>query len=400
MELNSLRQAASQGTIALPPPADSEILEDIGVLRSCLLLSRSIGDFREEFAKNRSPITAGKLLLAAEAREELARKDKKISLKDYFISTLIGDTSDEDLLRMDGYINACLDCRLDAREKPLSVKMLSDIANHFLMDKISWRMTGDVLLETPILPDNEVPTGEKLNRQVQLWELYARTIRDIDPYVHLLHTSLYFVALSPLNRDNQRIGTILLQLGLLHRHIDSPFPCIQMGKAKRTNPHLGIEERLHGLRTRQWAPYLRYSLRTITRAFNFTIDLLNSMNRLYNQTLDHLDRLGLSSHGHFVHTIFEYPCCRTGEFSSVTGTRRQMSSHILNDLANADILERIEDGRDKIFVQKRLIELLESSDYTFSPLPRDLPAFAPLYQKGLPGRTMREQVQARLYAPK
>ncbi len=50
MELQGLRQAASQGTISLPPPRDSEKLEDIPVLRSCLALARGISDFREAFA--------------------------------------------------------------------------------------------------------------------------------------------------------------------------------------------------------------------------------------------------------------------------------------------------------------------------------------------------------------
>ncbi|MFQ9938643.1 MAG: MarR family transcriptional regulator [Parasutterella excrementihominis] len=97
--------------------------------------------------------------------------------------------------------------------------------------------------------------------------------------------------------------------------------------------------------------------------------------------------IGLASHAAFLPVIFKHPACRTGEFSSIFTTRRQVASHILNDLARAGILERVEDGRDRVFYHTRLIELLESENYSFSPLPASIDPFVPLYQKGTPGRT-------------
>ena len=67
----------------------------------------------------------------------------------------------------------------------------------------------------------------------------------------------------------------------------------------------------------------------------------------------------------------------------------------LCDLARAGILERVEDGRDRVFYHTRLIELLESENYSFSPLPASIDPFVPLYQKGTPGRTKREPLPTR-----
>ena len=36
MHFQEIRRAAAQGTISLPPPMDSEGLEDLAVLKSCL----------------------------------------------------------------------------------------------------------------------------------------------------------------------------------------------------------------------------------------------------------------------------------------------------------------------------------------------------------------------------
>ena len=109
MELQGLRQAASQGTISLPPPRDSEKLEDIPVLRSCLALARGISDFREAFATSVFPATIGKLMTIVEAKEQLYSKEEPFTLKEYFYSTIVPNPSELSMVRMESYVNACLE---------------------------------------------------------------------------------------------------------------------------------------------------------------------------------------------------------------------------------------------------------------------------------------------------
>ncbi len=389
MELQGLRQAASQGTISLPPPRDSERLEDIPVLKSCLTLARGISEFREVFATSPFPLTMGKLMAIVEAKEQIGKRETAIPLKDYFYSTIVPTPSNTDMLRMENYVNACIQLGPSAGATYLSSKTIVDIANFFIQDRIAWRSSEDPLSEKLFLPEEEIMFGTKLKKQIASWEMYSKDQSDMDPYVHLILTVLFFVALSPLNKHNERTSQILYQLGLMQRGINCPYPCIQLGKALNTNAHFGIEERLFGLRTRQWSPYLKYALNNLTRAVNFSLDLIRSIERLYFQSKNYLEEIGLVSHTAFLPAIFECPASRTGEFSSMTGTRRQVASHILNDLTRADILERIEDGRDKIFFHKRLIELLESKEYLFQPFKHDIDPFVPLYQKGTPGRVKK-----------
>ena len=46
MHFQEIRRAAAQGTISLPPPANSEGLEDLAVLKSCLKVIRELSGFR------------------------------------------------------------------------------------------------------------------------------------------------------------------------------------------------------------------------------------------------------------------------------------------------------------------------------------------------------------------
>ena len=48
MHFQEIRRAAAQGTISLPPPMDSEGLEDLAVLKSCLKVIRELSEFRED----------------------------------------------------------------------------------------------------------------------------------------------------------------------------------------------------------------------------------------------------------------------------------------------------------------------------------------------------------------
>ena len=78
-------------------------------------------------------------------------------------------------------------------------------------------------------------------------------------------------------------------------------------------------------------------LKTLSKAILLSGDLLASLQRLYAQTEAYLKMIGLASHAAFLPVIFKHPACRTGEFSSIFTTRRQVASHILNDLARAGI---------------------------------------------------------------
>ena len=395
MHFQEVRRAAAQDTISLPPPANSEGLEDLAVLKSCLKVIRELSGFRYAFAKDAMAETFAPLMASVEAKNELERQGLKVSLKSYFLSLILKDLENPDILLIDNYINALFNSANEAANGPITVQTVVNVVNSFPQDGINWRENPQTDEEQILLQPDTFPDSKAVQVELARWEKYSKELRDLDPLVHALLTNLYFMAISPLNRHNGRVTQILLQLSLMDQNINSPAPCLMLGRALMTNAHFGIEERLYGLRTRQWSPYLQYMLKTLSKAILLSGELLASLQRLYAQTEAYLKMIGLASHAAFLPVIFKHPACRTGEFSSIFTTRRQVASHILNDLARAGILERVEDGRDRVFYHTRLIELLESENYSFSPLPASIDPFVPLYQKGTPGRTKREPLPTR-----
>ncbi|MBQ8829608.1 MAG: hypothetical protein IJ022_05910 [Burkholderiaceae bacterium] len=391
MELQAIRQAASQGTISLPPPRDSEILEDVPILKLCLKVTRQLSDFRHAFACTKHAETIGRLMLALEARHEVLEANTRLSLKYYFLSRIVPKPEIEEFVRMENFSTACLDLAETLRIEPISVRTVTSIANHFLQDNLAWRKSGE-FPKDPSVEDVSTVIWDQIPEQLEKWEEFARNQRDMDPLVHIILISLYYVAISPLNKYNEKIAQILMQLLFLQPSVGVPFPCLQLGYALKTNPHLGLEEKRYGWRTRRWTPYLTYALTTILKASVYSLEILQAIERLFDQTANYLKQLGMANHIAFLPVIFEYPACRTGELSSLTGVRRQVASHILNDLVHAGVLERIEDGRDRIFFHLRLLELLENETHSFAPLPRELVPFDLLYQKGNTGRNRKDEV--------
>ena len=70
MHFQEIRRAAAQGTISLPPPMDSEGLEDLAVLKSCLKVIRELSEFRYAFAKDAMAETFAPLMASVEAKNE------------------------------------------------------------------------------------------------------------------------------------------------------------------------------------------------------------------------------------------------------------------------------------------------------------------------------------------
>ena len=101
MHFQEIRRAAAQGTISLPPPMDSEGLEDLAVLKSCLKVIRELSGFRYAFAKDAMAETFAPLMASVEAKNELERQGLKVSLKSYFLSLILKDLENPDIVTID-----------------------------------------------------------------------------------------------------------------------------------------------------------------------------------------------------------------------------------------------------------------------------------------------------------
>lgn len=196
-------------------PWISEGLEDLAVLKSCLKVIRELSGFRYAFAKDAMAETFAPLMASVEAKNELERQGLKVSLKSYFLSLILKDLENPDIVTIDNYINALFNCADAAANGPITVQTVVNVANSFPQDGINWRQNPQTEEEQILLQPDTFPDSKAVQVELARWEKYSKELRDLDPLVHALLTNLYFMAISPLNRHNGRVTQILLQLSLM-----------------------------------------------------------------------------------------------------------------------------------------------------------------------------------------
>ena len=88
------------------------------------------------------------------------------------------------------------------------------------------------------------------------------------------------------------------------------------------------------------------------------------MRTLINVTADHVKRAAPKLYSHeLVELTFVQPYCRIGNVVDAGIAKRQAASEYLKRLCEIDVLEEIRAGREKLFVNKRLLKLLQADDH-------------------------------------
>ena len=107
--------------------------------KSCLKVIRELSGFRYAFAKDAMAETFAPLMASVEAKNELERQGLKVSLKSYFLSLILKDLENPDIVTIDNYINALFNCADAAANGPITVQTVVNVANSFPQDGINWR---------------------------------------------------------------------------------------------------------------------------------------------------------------------------------------------------------------------------------------------------------------------
>ena len=169
MHFQEIRRAAAQGTISLPPPADSEGLEDLAVLKSCLKVIRELSG-----SVTPLPKTQWQRLCAlngfSEAKNELERQGLKVSLKSYFLSLILKDLENPDILLIDNYINALFNSANEAANGPITVQTVVNVVNSFPQDGINWRENPQTDEEQILLQPDTFPDSKAVQVELARWE--------------------------------------------------------------------------------------------------------------------------------------------------------------------------------------------------------------------------------------
>lgn len=203
------------------------------------------------------------------------------------------------------------------------------------------------------------PVGEERIRDMLAdLEQFIHAEDDLDPLVRMAVIHYQFEAIHPFADGNGRAGRILNLLYLVHEELLS-IPVLYLSKYIIENKG-DYYARLRGVtEDGDWEAWLLYMLQAIDITSNDTIKLINDIRSLMEWTLSEVAQKAPNACSkELIELLFTEPYCKIGWLVDAGIAKRHTASSYLKQLVEIGILHEHKFGREKVFINTRLIGLL------------------------------------------
>ena len=220
--------------------------------------------------------------------------------------------------------------------------------------------TGQILYTPPV--------GEQVIRELLAnWEQFIHAYDDIDPLLKMAVAHYQFEAIHPFYDGNGRTGRILNILFLIEQGLLT-LPILYLSRYIVQNKSEYYNLLNSVTANDDWQPWLLYILKGTEEVSQWTCQKIAAIRLLMESTSTYIKLKLPKIYSHeLVQVIFEQPYCRIQYLVDCGVAKRQTASSYLKQLADIGVLEERQAGREKLFVNPRLMYLMTEDDNT--PVP-------------------------------
>ena len=119
-------------------------------------------------------------------------------------------------------------------------------------------------------------------------------------------------------------------------------------------------------RDQQWQPWLLFVLEAVERTAMWTCNKIAAVKELMQRTSDYVKEQLPKVYSHeLVQVIFEQPYCRISNLVERDIAKRQTASVYLKQLCDIGVLQELTSGKEKLFVNPRLMSLMSQDKNTY-----------------------------------
>lgn len=220
--------------------------------------------------------------------------------------------------------------------------------------------TGEIIY-TP--PESE----DRLRTMLANWEQYVHAVDALDPLVRLAVSHYQFEAIHPFTDGNGRTGRVLNSLLLVQWGLLTA-PILYLSRYIIANKTAYYQGLLGVTRDGAWEPWVRYFLRGIEETAGWTIAKIDAIRLLERATAEYVRQTLPKLYSHeLVSVLFQQPYCRIANLVEAGIVGRQAAARYLKALVERGILGERTVGREKLFVNTRLLTLLTVEGNDFEP---------------------------------
>jgi Fic family protein len=212
------------------------------------------------------------------------------------------------------------------------------------------------------------PVGEALLRDLlENWEEYLHNRHQHDPLVQMAVLHYQFEAIHPYTDGNGRTGRALNVLFLIQRQLISS-PVLYLSRYVIANKNQYYDLLLDVTCKQAWIPWILFILTAVEETARWTINKIQAMTELMESVSVLVqDKLPKIYSHELIQVIFEQPYCRIANLVETGIAKRQTASEYLKKLAEIRVLREQKAGREKLFINPGLVDLLKQPDNNFLP---------------------------------
>lgn len=255
------------------------------------------------------------------------------------------------------------------QKRPISVSTAVEICTNIHSRDIGVRRLPGTYIGNPRtrMPIYTPPTGESvILEKLGNWAEFLNTSEEIDPLVVMAIAHYQFEAIHPFDDGNGRTGRILnvlqlVQAGLLSAPILYLSRYIIQNKDEYYRLLLAVT--VDGV----WEQWIRFLLRGIDETATRTLGKIDRIQDLQEEFRVQIKtHTSAGSNADLLDVLFENPYARISQVVARCEVSRPTATGWLNTLVERELLFDVKVGRERLFVNARLMQIL-AEDEEFPP---------------------------------
>lgn len=217
------------------------------------------------------------------------------------------------------------------------------------------------------------PEGEELLRRLLAnWERYLHETEDVDPLIRMAVGHYQFEAIHPFSDGNGRTGRILNLMFLVEQGL-LEIPVLYLSRAIIRSREDYYRRLLAVTTDGAWEDWTLYILEAVRETARWTTGRIHAIRALLEKTADYARIKAAAAYSReLIELLFVQPYCRIRNVVESGIAQRQTAAVYLKELARVGILEEMKAGREKLFINPRLMRILTSEDPGDLPFPGTL----------------------------
>lgn len=343
----------------LPPLED---VETKAVLKACIEARAALAELKVagQLIPNQSVLINSIPLLEAQASSEI---ENIVTTTDQLFRFANETSSSPDAATKEAlrYRSALHQGFLMLSERPVTTTMAIEICRTIKGVDLDIRATPGTALFNDATGQviYTPPEGQDLLREkLANWERYIHEAEDIDPLVRLAVMHYQFEAIHPFIDGNGRTGRVLNLLYLVDKGL-LEIPVLYLSRYIIGNKRAYYDHLLSVTTDAAWEEWILYMLEGIRQTAAWSSAKIRAIRELLDETGERIrcDLPKIYSR-ELAEIIFINPYCRIGDVVAANIAKRQSAAVYLKALVGAGILTEVKAGRENLYINPALLELL------------------------------------------